>query len=148
MPKGKVTATDGKMILAWRGNNEGDGYGYLSDRFGVSDRTISKWIKKVNNDPDLLAKAKSKDKVTANANNISSRAKRTPNGKVIKGSPSGAFNFSSTRSSKKKKVSPKTVKDDLAYTAKLEDEIAFMKWWNNGERNGYVERLLKALEQG
>jgi transposase-like protein len=44
---------------------------------------------------------------------------------------------------KKRNKTPPAIDERLEA---LEDENAFLKWWNDGERRGFVERLLTALE--
>lgn len=128
MPKGKVEKTDGRMILAWRSREEGYSLEEVGEKFGVSGRTISKWVGEVNDDPELRLAANSEKRIVPQANNISKRHGGAPK-------PNG-------------KPKAKKPKKDLEYVARLEDELAFMKWWNNGERSGYVERLLKLLAKG
>lgn len=142
MPAGKPRVTDGKAILAWRvwkGGNE-DEIVALAKRFEVKPVTIRNWATRVTrSNQKLLAYAQSSKPVDPKADNISDRPKLNSVQKKRKKSKSVK---------KTSKGKPKTFSGKhLMYTAKLEDELAFMKWWNTGERNGYVERLLKALQQ-
>lgn len=125
MPKGMTVKTDGRMILVWRKSKEGHPHDELAAKYKVSVSTIGKWIREVNDDPDLRLAANSERKIVVSTNNISSQNKPKTNG-----------------------VKSKSPKKDLEIIARLQDELAFMKWWNKGERSGYVERLLKLLQQG
>ena len=42
---------------------------------------------------------------------------------------------------------PKSKPKMLPSIQRLKDENAFLRWWNEGERSGYVERLLKELQE-
>jgi hypothetical protein len=44
---------------------------------------------------------------------------------------------------KAKEAAPKLLSD----LQRVQDENAFLRWWNEGERRGYVERLLSEIQK-
>ena len=57
-----------------------------------------------------------------------------------------------TKNSDQESAQPKAKKVERIRSvdemAKMQDEIAFLRWWNLAERCGYIDRLLAALEKG
>jgi predicted transcriptional regulator len=47
----------------------------------------------------------------------------------------------------RKKASPQIILESITNQDKLIDENSFLRWWNLGERQGFVDRLLEELEK-
>jgi len=136
--KSKRVMTDGKMILAWRATQKGEDRGVIADKYDVSSWTIVNWCKKVEADPTLLEVAQSNKKVMPNADNISNN--QISIRQALDRNP---------ESDGTKQVKPRT-RTRLAMPSVdegLKDENKFLRWWCEGERRGYVDRLLSQIQE-
>jgi len=128
--------THGRLISAWR-MSEKDNLSVqdIAKKFGVSGSTIRAWLLAIPRYQELLDLAKSTTTVAKDY--------MIPNLTVAIYKPKNSN--SNGNGIPKNETS---MEYPVKYIEQLRDELAFMKWWNKGERLGYVERLLKALEQG
>lgn len=150
-----------------------DGYSNVEvgRRLGVSGDTIARWIIKLNDDPKLeqgkkeaatrkVVKKKKAKKKKAKASNGS--AKQPQNGqkkeairKWMSTHPQGTYRdfledteisninanyFHIVRHQIRKE--PPENGDDVT---SMKDRISFLEWWNEGERKGFVDRLLNEI---
>ena len=126
MPRGVPKYSAQVAVATWIARKKGTDAKTLAAIRGVSAKSITNWINKVNKDENLLILA-TKELAAENSSTIVDDVKP-----VIK--------------------TPVTIKKPLASnlipdTEKLLDENAFLRWWNQGERAGWVDRLLKELER-
>jgi len=128
----------------------------------VSADTVSRWAAKLEEDPDLMKEAKkSHQKLVEQMKHIHSKANGQPkNGEKkeairswMQKNPKGTYQdfleatgikninanyFHQTRH-KIRRESGKAQEGDLDF---YRDRCAYLEWWNDGERQGFVDRLL------
>jgi len=115
MPKKK---TDAKMIKAWLlANKQQLSYQDIGEKLEISAATASAWCTEVNESPTLLRDAKARF-----------------DGKPAAKEPASEPQTVSAKPSKKKK------KEDTQQA-----EINYLRWCLEGERNGFVDRMLEEL---
>jgi len=117
--KREVKFTEANAVKAWvLYNTPGSGTtrGQIGEKFGVGAGAIDHWIKKVEDNPALLARAKDQ---------LKRKTKPLP---YSEGGPA---------------ESP--LERSVDKIIALEEENKFLKWWNEGERSGWVNELLKRI---
>ena len=120
MPKKK---TDAKMIKAWLlANKQQLSYQDIAEKLEISGATASNWVTEVNESPNLLREAKAK----------------------FNGKPAGdpAIDNEGLEDKMVKELSrPKGKKKE----DKQQAEINYLRWSLEGERSGFVDRMLEEL---
>lgn len=112
-------ATPDKMIKAWLLAQQDFTFTAIGEKLKCNNDTASRWVREVEATPKLLAEAK----------------KRLPPGSKVK-----TIHKGNGRPPKKKAKL-------IQAASNLADENAFLRWWNTGERQGFVSRLLDELEK-
>jgi hypothetical protein len=163
MPATKFTPA--KAHRALQLTSEGHSNVEVGRRLKVSGDTIARWLTRLEEDPDLLkqVKAAAKKKATKKKTKTSNgKTKQPQNGekkaairKWMAAHPDGTYRdfledtnintidanyFHHARHLIRKEV-PTNGED----TTTLKDRVAFLEWWNEGERKGYVDRLLSEI---
>jgi len=118
MAKGVRTYTEAKAVQAWIMRKKKQRTVIIAEAFNITEKSICNWIHKVNNNKDLLARAKA-----IYRDQIAETETTAPVGEISK-----------------------ICLQHVNVHEQLTDENAFLRWWNFGERKGWVDRLLKELE--
>jgi transposase len=139
MAKGVRTYTEAKAIQAWVMRKKKQRTKIVADTFNITTKSVSNWIRRVNNNKDLLARAQ------LASGSYSQIAKAALEQQIAK----AAFEQSSLSDAKTATPVGEISEICLQHVnvhEQLTDENAFLRWWNFGERKGWVDRLLKELE--
>jgi len=143
--------TDDQAILFWRRFNfDKIPKRQIAKENGVCKDSVNKWIKKVKTNPELLKKA-------SNGQNFSSNESKSKKVREwLNKNPTGVHkefmkdtgieisnsHFSTLKTKSNTKTKPV---NEIAVIHQLQRELSFYKWWNEGERQGFIEQLLKEL---
>jgi len=158
--------TDNLAIKAWRRRNVDKVLCHdLAKEMKVSRDSLRNWINKVDATPKLLSIARGQDtpkpadkrKETSKSDEMREWLGKHPLGtrdefiKDTKIQVSGSH-FSTIRTkmgenriTKKSKSDHAVVNDHIKQFKKMKEDNAFLQWWNTGERNGFVDRLLREV---
>jgi hypothetical protein len=129
MPHKKTPA---KMIKAWLLAQEDYTYLAIGEKLDCNNDTAARWVNEVENDPKLLKQAKAKlngkpgKKVQAKSKKIDRKL-----GKLDKQLAQTSVGMRRLKGAKNE--------------VEMQDEIEFLRWWNFGERKGFVDRLLEEI---
>jgi len=116
--------TDTKAIEVTVMSKSGKTVKEICNKFKIATDTVYKWIKIVNSNPDLFKKVAETLKENAREE---AKENTLPVGKSYHSIKSFVENYT---------------KEECQ---KLQDDNAFLRWWNAGERAGWVDRLLQEL---
>ena len=154
MPKtdNRPKYTNARAIKVHRLRKDGHTWAEIQERMDISADTALRWNRKVEDDPVLKAKANG----TGNgvANTARAWLRKHPNGShadfvAAHGSISTSY-FSTLRkqvkNGKKAKELASSV-NDVPSDEKLKEDNEFLLWWNKGERRGWVDRLLREVQE-
>lgn len=156
---------ENKAIKAWILRKKGNCPDTTAKIMKVVKSTIHKWCKKVEQDKELLAKASSQ-LIHNNSSTIVDKnkkadvvrnwlklhpyeCKRDFEAQTGMSVSHSQFSFLKKEWQEKGKAAlTETITDTvtLPINEKLIDENSFLRWWNLGERQGFVDRLLKELK--
>lgn len=123
--------TDELAIRAWVLHESGMIGNQIGKALKVSQDTIYKWIKIVKGNPNIYKQAlESADyKKLVESQKSDDKENTLPVGKSYHSIKSFVENYT---------------KEECK---KLQDDNAFLRWWNEGERAGWVDRLLHELDK-
>lgn len=154
MPKAdnRPKYTDAKAVKVHRLRNEGHTWAEIQERMGISADTALRWNRKVEDDPSLKARA------NGNGNGMANTARawlrKHPTGShadfvEAHGSISTSY-FSTLRKQVTNGKNGKQLKEavsTLPSDDQLKEDNDFLRWWNKGERRGWVDRLLREVQE-
>lgn len=153
----KPKYTDAKAVRVYKLRNEGNTWAEIQDRIGISADTAMRWYKKVEDDSALRKKAggpRTKDNSKSMANTARAWIRKNPEGThaqfVKKHGDISTSYFSTLRSQVKNGKSSKELEqsiNNLPSDDQLREDNDFLRWWNNGERRGWVDRLLREVQE-
>jgi transposase len=168
MPATKFTPE--KAYRALQLTSEGHSNVEVGKRLKVSGDTVARWLTRLEEDPDLMKQVKSTAKKKAKKKKVPKKKAKTSNGKTkqpqngekkeairkwMAAHPQGTYRdfledtgistinanyFHIVRHQVRKE--PPINGDDVS---SMKDRISFLEWWNEGERKGFVDRLLSEI---
>lgn len=126
---------------------------------GCSEKAVKNWIHKVKHTPSLKAEAEStikgeiKPTKETKAQKIRDWLVEHPNGthkeckKALKINVASSQFSDLTRKQRKDNNQPQKQPQLNKAVVTLERENAFLRWWNQGEREGFIDKLLEEISK-
>ena len=153
-PNAKITKrTDKKAAEVWIANRlNGVSQAVIAEKYGIGSRAICHWIEYVEYNPELLKKAENRnidDLSDDPANPEYLPVVKPKNSKRKKGGKGKAKKTTFYRRLKElEKETPavKTRRSNQEKIKTLEADAKFYKWWAQGERDGFIDRLLREIQ--
>lgn len=168
----RTTFDEAKAIDMWVMKKQGTPVPYITKIMKVSKTAVYNWIKQVNKDPNLRAAAKlalaqsKQDKMYkksapsveggSKADQIRAWLEKHPEGTkgefvADTGMEISQSQFSDLKNKRfrgtKPYKAPDKIADTVTHISSLSQENDFLRWWNLGERKGWVDRLLSELKK-